>query len=575
MPGPRQPVSLNRLLQTFAGLGLIALFFSLDRMQHGLEITFQRGFTNSSPGELYFWLGSLLLLAPGLILLGLAARAELVAGLHAVLRGVERLTPSQARLAGLLLILALTVTYRLLRLWVLGDFYLTDDEYCVRFGGQVWVAGHLAAPLPVPSAFSPALFLFERDGLVASRDFVAQIAVAAFALWTGLGPWVYALLAGLTGLAAAAAAGVLAGRRAAAVAALLFVCSPMAVCLSITEHAQLVSRGLVALAIWAFVWARAGAPVRLLVAGAAAGTAALARPFETLLLLAPLALATIVAGGNLRTAARRLAWLAAGVLPALLLALAYNAQVTGSPWLLPRFFHPPFKEDVPGLWDRAGSNVAYNTIQLALWFLGPAGVGLALLGAARDRTARLLLIGVGLNLLGGLLHDDWGLHIVGPIHYSESVVPLAIAAALGLLRLPELAQHHRFDPRPVAAALLALIVAGGAVFSGWHLRHLHIMVRPQALGYGLLDQQLKHAVLLAPTFEQFWKTIPGWRHFGSWVFAWRGVSPRSDENVIILNDLPGAAAAARRAFPDRALHRLVIADKPPFVQLPALGPGEE
>lgn len=572
-PAPATP-RIRQACQAVLGLALIAMFFSIDRFQHGLEITFHHGFTNSSPGELYFWLGSVLLLAPGFLLLGLAAQTPLAAALRSARDRLQQMTPAEARMAGLLLVLGLAVFYRMLRLLVLSDCCVSDDEYGVRFGGQVWATGHLLAPLPVAKEFMPVFYLHVRDGLATSMDFVAQIAVSGLAWWTGLGAWTYAILAALTALAVAAVGRRLAGGPAAALAPLLFLCSPMALSLSITEHPQLVSRCLVAWSIWVLLWAREGRPLRLLAAGAALGASALARPFETILLLTPLALATCIAGQDRATATRRVLLLAAGALPALLALLAYNTHLTGVPWVLPRFFYAPFKEEVPGLWDRVGCNVTYNTVLLSLWFLGPAGFLLALFGATRDRTAGLLMAGVGLNLLGGLLHDDWGLHIVGPIHYSESVVCFALAAALGLLHLPAWARSHHFDPRPAAAGLLALLLGVGTVFSAWHLRALHIMVRPQVLAYGVLDEQLQNAVVLAPRFEQVWKTIPALRRYGSWVFAWRGISPRAEENVVIMNDVEGAAAEARRVFPQRSLHRLFITAEPPYLHLRPLGPGE-
>jgi 4-amino-4-deoxy-L-arabinose transferase-like glycosyltransferase len=572
-PSPA-PSRLRRAIQAALGLALIALFFSLDRLQHGLEITFHHGFTNSSPGELYFWLGSILLLGPGFLLLGLAAQEPLAAAGRAARTRLDGLNPGEIRLVGLLLVLGFAVLYRLLRLVVLSDYYVSDDEYGVRFGGQVWATGHLMAPLPVAKEFTPVFYLHLRDGLAASMDFMVQIGVAALALVTRLGAWTYALLAALTALAVARVAGRLGGRAAAVAAPLLFLCSPMALSLSITEHPQLVSRCLIAWSIWHLLRARDGGPARLLIAGAALGLSALSRPFETIMLMSPLALATCVAGRDRPTALRRLALLVAGALPALLILLAYNTHLTGAPWLLPRFFYAPFKEEVPGLWDRWGNNVGYNTVLLSIWFLGPLGILLALFGASRNATARLLVIGVGVNLLGGLLHDDWGMHLVGPIHYSESAVCLAIAAALGLRHLPAWARGHHFNPRPLLAGLLALLVGGGLVFGAWHLRALQIMVRPQVLGYGVLDEQLRNAVVLAPRFEQVWKTIPALRRYGSWVFAWRGVSPRADENVVILNDIEGAAAEARRAFPQRSLHRLSITPEPPYLILRPLGPDE-
>jgi hypothetical protein len=53
----------------------MAAFVGLSETLAGLTIVFRDGFTASSPGEVYFWLGHALLLFPGACLLGYAPGA--------------------------------------------------------------------------------------------------------------------------------------------------------------------------------------------------------------------------------------------------------------------------------------------------------------------------------------------------------------------------------------------------------------------------------------------------------------------------------------------------------------------
>ena len=557
----------ERVGLSLTGVLLVALFFGLHRLQNGLEITFHRGFTNSSPGEVYFWLGSVLLLGPGFLLLGLAWRDRLARAAERGLSWFEGLGRGERVACGLGLLVLLTVGYRLLRLLVLSDFLVTDDEYGVRFGGQVWSTGRWLVPLPVPETLMPGLYLYVRNGLASSFDMPLQLAVSALAQVSRLGAWVYAAIAAGTAVAVAAAGGLGFGRRAAPVAALLFVLSPMAMCLSLTEHPQMVSRGLVALAIGLLIRAsRVRSPGAWLLSGLVLGLGCLCRPFETVLLLAPLAAALCWPRGDAGGGARRAALLVAGALPLLLLQLAYNFHMTGHLLDMTRIHGAALKEAEPDLFARFGMNISYNAVQLAIWFFGPIGLILAGVGALADRTARWLVAGVLLNLAASMVHSNWGVHVVGPIHFSECAISLALAATAGALALRRGLEARQLDARCIPAAVLALALGANTIFIHWQLRALGVLVRPQVLAYGLIEEQLSHAVLLAPPFERVWQEIPPLARYGSWVFAWRSVSPRQDQNVIILHDAPGAAAQARKLFPGRGLYRLTILQEPPFLR---------
>ena len=423
----RSTASTARGAALGGGLALFAVFFGLTRTFSGLQVGFHPPFTASSPGELTFWLGFVLLLVPGAVLLGYGLSPAFAPPLEKAWFHLRSLSRSQRLWALVLLFVLAALSARMSHRLILRDLPFTDDEYATRFGGQVLASGRVAVPEPEPFAAYSNLFLFRRGGKVTSVDWPGPVAAWAVSEATRTGPLVFALAAAAAAAAVAATCTVLFSPAHGLAAFLLFFLSPMAFLLSATTHAHLLSRAGIALAILGFVLARRKpSPGRWAAVGFFAAVAFTCRPVEASALLAPLVV-DFAAGALRKRGSDRaaLGFFALGAALPLALFFLYNGLVTGNPALPPRFFMEGPGETISGesIGHRFGANTGYNLLMLAIWFLGPAGIAAFAFGVGRSRLNRLPGLGVGLNLLAGLPHDNQGLHAVGPSHYSACAVP--------------------------------------------------------------------------------------------------------------------------------------------------------
>ena len=558
----------------------MAAFVGLSETLAGLNIVFRDGFTASSPGEVYFWLGHALLLFPGACLLGDALSPRLGPLLARIWQGIERLDRRQQISGLLLLTVAAVLVARAGHAFFLLDYPVTDDENAARFGGQVLAMGRLMVPAPEPFSAFPRLYLYLRDGMVTSLDWPGPQLAWAVAELSGLGPWVFALAAALPVPCLGYILARRLGSRWGALACLMFLLSPMAFALSLTTHAHLLSRGLFALALVLFIRADSGGSLtRWTLTGLVLGAGLLCRPPEIACLSFPLLADRLLRAMRREPGSRRAVGglLLGGAVPLLMFAL-HNWQITGDPLLPPRLGSGVllwFPKEAASLWSRFGANTSYNLFMLTIWFLGPLGVLLVSLGAMTDRFTRLLGLGV-LTALGlGLLHDDHGLHIVGPIHYSECVVPLSILAVHGLANLVDRCRSLGLGLTQLASMIFAALVLGLGSFNALHTSALHRQAMVQDTLYGFVENSgIHHAVVLAPQFFPTWMAIPPLREVGTFVLSWRPVRPDLSDDVMFLGDRPGMEAHLRRRFPDRAFFRLKVLDEPPFLHLEPL-PGVE
>jgi hypothetical protein len=259
------------------------------------------------------------------------------------------------------------------------------------------------------------------------------------------GNWVFAVLAAVP---VACVAWVVATRVSASwgvVAALVLFTSPMGLALSMTTHGHLGSRALLALLFALLVHAEAKPTLRLgLLAGVVLGLAAWTRLFEAAFLTVPFVVAeswrAVKEGGS-----RRQFVLGALVTSVVLVALfLLHAHVVTGGWMPPRMSAGAVaapQADV-SWWKRFGGNTSVNVLRLVVWFGGPLGAGLCLVGALVDRFTRLLALSVVSVLALGAFHDNTGIHAVGPIHYSECVVPLVGARGGAAARRGRDAPHR-------------------------------------------------------------------------------------------------------------------------------------
>ena len=379
-----------------------------------------------------------------------------------------------AAMAPLALAVLGVVLARVVARFALEDVPHVMDEIAYTLQARTFASGHLTEAAHLPRAAFAMWFVDDRERYFSIFP-PGWPAVLSLGYRTGLASWVNPLLHGATTLVLARAAGVVAGKRAATLAAALYALSPQAILVaaSFMSHALVAFTAAVVLAVGVRMLAK-GEPPRLptlLAAGTALGLSAATRPLCAVVLLVTLALFALVA---LRRGRLRLVHVAALGAPALVfLALlgGYNAHLTGSMLRFPQtaFFdqHAP-PVDLPlftyhpgcnslgfghGHGCEAGVGGAGHSLKNALsnlgdnltawlWLAGggPLAFGLAIFGAALrgdpgERTARLVtfaaipstLVLYGLYWYAGTCY--------GARFYQVALPALLVLAALGLDRL--------------------------------------------------------------------------------------------------------------------------------------------
>ncbi len=547
-----------------AGAFLLVSFAGLSAGRGGFFIDYHAPFTWVGFGEVNLWLGALVLLTPGAVSLGVGLRRPLARLVERARDAVTAASPRE-RAAGLGLGFAvLTLAAAVGNALVLDGFPITDDEWAARFGGEALALGKVLAEVPFDLRAFPTLFMWTRGSGVTSFDWLfAQVAWAVAEL-SGTGNLVFALMAALPVPALA----VLMARRLGApwglATAGFFAATPMAALLSLTTHAHLHSRAFVALVVlFVFRLREAPSPRLGALAGLCLGLALIARPFESAALLTPLLAQELWLAVRHRGARLRAVGVAAAVtLAPIALMLLHARAVTGT-WVPARHAEGttavPTME--PSLWVRFGLNSAYNDLRLVIFTGGLLGLGLALLGLFADGFTLALGVGIGLMSLLGLAHDNYGLHAIGPIHFSEVVVPFTVLALHGAARLVRAAPRVGVPPLEVGAVLACGLLVSNGTFFALQARGLAGQARIQSEMYALVEGAVeadRPAVVLAPNFGNLWSQSAAYRERGSWVFEWRRPRPDFSDPVLILLDEPAAFESVRRAFPDRRLYRLSI-----------------
>ena len=571
------PLRTGKIVAVLVGSFLVMVFFGLSTTAPGLRITFRPPVTASSPGEIYFWLGHALLLFPASCLIGYGLGGTLGPLISRIGVRIDGLSRREIRLTILTLFLLTVALARVGRFAILYDFPLTDDEYATQFGGYIFATGHAAAKQILPINAIPSLGLYYRDAMISRGDWPGAQVVWAIGEVSGIGPLVWAFLAAVPALALALLIRRRLSAKWAVVAVVLFLCSPMALMLSLTSHAHLGSRAMLAVGLLGYWFSECRRSIgSWILTGFAFGIAFLFRPLEIVFFSAPLV--GYVAVQSLRRATgyhRALLGLVLGGLLPVLLMCAHAYAVTGNPFVPPRLDERMVvAEDAMSnvLWYRFGSNVGYNTFMLTIWFLGPLGIVLFTAGVMTDRFTRLLGLGIASSLCLALLHTNMGLHAVGPIHYSELAVPLAIVSVHGLANLLHTATRHRFDKTWIASAVAVSLMLGLGIFNIVHALALQEQAGIQAVVYDWIEQARRSpdspkVVILAPQFGATWVHLPGMAHIGTWVFEWRRAHPDLRDGVLILHDLPGLEQSLRARFPDRRFYRLLLLNGPPFGSL--------
>ena len=570
---------LRNLPYALGGLCLLAAAWGLQFSITGTAFIYSGALSQSLPGALNFWLAYLLLILPGALLLGYWAGPAVNTALSRTAAALDGLDVRTSVLLWVLLACGAVLLADLGFREITAGYPLTDDEWVARFGGQILATGRLGVELDPADTLSPLRFTTPlADGRITSFEWLGgQLAWAAAEL-TGTEHLVFALCAGLTlaflGLAIAGHLNRIWGWF----GVLLFLCSPMAVAISVLTHTHTVARLFVALAILAFVQTQCSrGRVWPFVLGLAIGGGVLSRPVEAGLLLAPLGLALLWdAVRKQPLAARRLRWTIIGGIGPLLLLLWYQWAITGDPFSIPRFASGATGDHHPlgTLLDRFGRNLSHNLLMLVLWFAGPIGLLLVVAGIGYGRPTRLLATGVGLLLLFALAHPVTGIHMVGPINYSETVAPLLVIASAGALRLSRWWKTQSPGPRWLPASVLTALVISGTWFNVHSLSALHRQSQIHTNIFGAIEAQLdrfqtNRALIFAPRYLAVWSNIEPFRASGTYVYDWPRPNPDgSDRAVFVSGDRTGEEIQlALQAWPERTPFVLRTSQEPPWVRL--------
>lgn len=592
---PRHAASM-RAVPLLAGVAVLAIYVRIGdflgyQAVYGPPLRANHGdtpisFVYVAESEYRFWLAHLILALPGALLIAWGLAPRLAPVLQRLVARIDTASPRAWRIAGLGLFLLLLAWSLLGRAFVLQGLPITDDENAVTFGARMIAEGHLRVPVLQPAGAFTDLFVYQRDGMVSAMDFPGVLMFAAAGIVTGLGGLLYAIASAVSGVAVAYAAGRWLGPRARVLAAIIWMVSPMIASLSLTNHGHVASRMFVALAV-AFAArldtpARAGSPRRdAVLLGLCAGLGFLCRPFETACLLAPL-------GGWLTwRALRRTAsdprpprttplWIAAGLVPAIALFAWYNLQTTGI-WYLQARFAPGLIGASPsfnfGAWDRLGFNLGFNVLMLAVFFLGVPAIVAMIAGLDRRRPILIVLAtGVLAVFVMSLAHDNTGIHAVGPIHASETVVPLTLLATAGLLRGFAWLSARGLRSAPAGVLVAGYLILACGVFNLSNLASLRLQASSQGVPMATLAAlDVHHAVVMAPPYIVLLQVDRTFAPWGSWVLEYPHPDPFLRDDVVFAKSTADPAALRAR-FPDRTLYRMSYVREQPPIRVEQLQP---
>ena len=559
MHDPSAPSTSNlRVGPLLVGALLLLVYIKLAQLQP-YQSNAGRSFLFLSADELRFWLAHWLLATPGIILIAVAHGSR---GLRSAWNRLLALTPRGWRICALCYFGLLTALAVAGRSVFLLDLPITDDENVVVFGARMLLNGELSVPILQPEGTFTEAFTYRYAGRVSALAYPGAQWFRAASIATGFGSLMYALVAAGGGLAVAAGARVVAGRRDAIVAACWWLCSPMAFTLAMTTHEQLVSRSFLAVAIWLYLRlindASSGAwsgAVLALVGGMAFST----RSPEAFCVLVPIAIHLVMASARDPRILR--ATLAASVVSVSVLAFYawHNLGTTGA-WYLPARLGPglhQITQHAPGTpLSRVGLNFGHNLLLLLVMALGPLGAIFVVLGYTHRPAIVALSSGVVLQLCLGLLHNDTGIHTVGPIHLSEMLPALVLLATMGLLRFVAGLREYRVPHRLPVTAIAAYILGGIALFSVIHGYGLRMQAKNTHAIYDAVEAaEIRNAIVIGEPPRFLIHSHPDFRQTGSWVHWFPPPDPYFRDDVLFAY-ADGDVEALQHRFPKRRFYRM-------------------
>ncbi len=206
---------------------------------------------------------------------------------------------------------------------------------------------------------------------------------------------------------------------------------------------------------------------------------------------------------------------------------------------------------------RLAFNFGHNFLLLLIMALGPAGALFVGLGLSRRGPVTVLMAGVALQLGLTLLHDDTGIHTVGPIHFSEALPSLVLLATAGVLIFVTTLRRYRIPQQLPVMAVGAYILGGLALFSIVHSYGLRIQAaNSQVIYEAVRTADLRNAVVVGERPQVLIHSHPVFRQTGSWVHWFPPPDPYFRDEIIYAYADAADLDAIRRRFPDRQFYRM-------------------
>lgn len=450
----------------------------------------------------------------------------------------------------------------LARYGLLRNTAMTDDENAYVFMARVFASGRLylpSMPADIRHFFDNQFII--NDGRWYGMYFPGHPLVLALGAVVGAERWVPSLVAVATVGMAFVVARRIFGARAAAIAAILFP----ATVYFVLPTATLLAHSTAALALLIFVYGavRVGEDPASIgwwaLAAAGLAWAGLTRP------LGPIAFAIPWLGGMVMGAVRSRrsrAWAGLAVFCGIGLATGalfcgYNYVLTGNPFetgyqrSVALNKHALLAGSLPASWPLPTIyEIGHTVLRLNFWEFGwPLSLLFVPFFRRSGSSIRLAAATCAVPLAYALLGMT-NVYALGPTHYAEIAVFVALLSASGLEQLAERARRwpagERWS-RFVMAVPMGSVLCMLLVFLPVHAASLREMSLIARAPYDLVEGVgLDRAVV-------FVESLPALQVFpGAWVYFYRNPRPDLQDPVLFVRDMgPARDARLMQEFPDR------------------------
>jgi len=459
----------------------------------------------------------------------------------------------------------------LVRYGLLRDTAITDDENAYVFMARVFASGRLYLP-SMPAEIRPFFdnqFII-NDGKWYGIYFPGHPLVLALGALVGVERWIPSLVTVLTVVMGFLVARRIFGGRAAAIAALLF---PVTVYM-VLPSATLLAHSTAALALLTFVYGAiriGGAPESVrwwIVAAIGLVWAGVTRPLGPAAFAVPWLVWLAIC---VRKSGRPRAWagglvFSAICLVSLVLFCGYNYALTGSPFQTgyqrstELSGHVLLAGRLPAPWPLPTVyEVGHTILRMNFWEFGWPLSLLFVPFFRRTVPGILLLVSSCAVPLAYALIGMTNVYALGPTHYAEIAVFVAILSASGLEVLVDRARTWSAGERWsrfVMAVPMVSVVCMLLVFLPIHAASLREMSQITRAPYELVESQgLDRAVVFVHSLPAL--VVPP----GAWVYFHRNPRPDLLDSVLFVRDLGlDRDTQLMRSFPDRKAYIMGMRD---------------